>query len=132
MPMKNDARTKWNAENYVQVKVHINPELAVNFKKACVAADVSMASVISQFMAEYCMAPKVAKPKPTKPDYSTRGKRRVAVRYMTLELEEIMNAEEDYKDAIPENLQSGCAYESAEETVELMEAAIDNLYDTFQ
>jgi hypothetical protein len=129
--MENDARTKWNAENYIQCKVNVNPELAANFKKACVATGASMTSVISQFMAEYCKAPKATKPKPTNPDYSTRGKRRAAVRRMTGELEEIMNAEEDYKDGIPENLQSGSAYESAEETVDRLEAALDNLYDTF-
>jgi hypothetical protein len=50
----NQAKTKWNSENYTQVKAYVAPEIASAFKAACAAAGVSMNSKLSQFMADYC------------------------------------------------------------------------------
>ena len=47
------AKAKWNATNYVQVKVSVRPEIAAALKAAYAAAGVSMAGKLSQFMAEY-------------------------------------------------------------------------------
>lgn len=44
-------------------------------------------------------------------------------------LESIKSDEEEYRDNIPENLQSSERYEKAEEAVCMMEDAIDNLSD---
>ena len=44
-------------------------------------------------------------------------------------LENIKSDEEEYRDNIPENLQSSVRYEKAEEAICMMEDAIDNLSD---
>ena len=61
----------------------------------------------------------------------SRGGRRKALKDIIIQLEEIRSAENAYKEKIPENLQSGEAYESAEETVELIEQAIELLNESF-
>jgi hypothetical protein len=48
-----------------------------------------------------------------------------------MRLEEIRNAEETYMCVIPENLQGGPAYEAAENSVDLIDQAIELLQETF-
>ena len=135
MPFENEARTRWNAENYTQVKFYAEPKLAAAFKVACTAAGVSMASVMSKFMAEYCNElPSQEKKKPpitTELDYSTRGKRRSALRRITAQIEALKDAEEGYRDRIPENLQGSERYEAAERDVSLMETALESLSEAY-
>ena len=51
------AKARWNAANYVQLKVSVRPEIAAAFKAACAASGVSMAGELSRFMAEYSATP---------------------------------------------------------------------------
>ena len=41
------------AENYTQVKVYVEPDVAAAFKCKCQLGDTSIASVLSQFMTDY-------------------------------------------------------------------------------
>lgn len=113
------------AAKYTQVKVSVDPSIASAFKGACAASNVSMASVLTQFMAGYANST-MAKKKP-QPDYSTKRQRRAAIQKISLQLEQIRSCEEDYRDRIPENLQGSAAYESAEEFVSFLDEAIDAL-----
>ena len=133
MPMDNDARTQWNAKQYTQVKVYVSPDVAAGFKAVCAARSESMASVISRAMLEYCGGKPRKKQKTGVPaqDYSTRGKRRAALRYYEEQVEAIRDAEESYKDNIPESLQGGQRYGDAEQTVEALDEAIDALLRAF-
>ena len=120
----NKSKQQWNAKHYTQVKISADPELASAFKKKCAAANVSMASAISRLMRGYCNAPA---PKKTEPDYTTRRKRRVAVASMLQQLELIRDAEEEYKENIPENLQASSVNQNAEDAIEALEDAIEKL-----
>ena len=133
MPMNNDARTQWNAKQYTQVKVYVRPDVSANFKATCAARGESMASVISRAMIEYSgkKPGKKQSAKTTAPDYSTRGKRRAALRYYSEQIEAIRNAEENYKDNIPETLQGGQRYDDADNTVEALDEAVDALSRAF-
>ena len=133
MPMNNDARTQWNAKQYTQVKVYVSPDLAKGFKAACISRGESMAAVISQAMLGYCDKKPAARvgTKATVSDYTTRGKRRIALRYHTEQVEAIRNAEETYKENIPETLQAGQRYDDAGQTVEALDEAIDALSRAF-
>ena len=133
MPMNNDARTQWNAKQYTQVKAHVSPDVAADFKAACAARGESMATVISRAMIDYCggKPEKKSKARVLAPDYSTRGKRRTALRYHTEQIEAIRDAEETYKDRIPETLQGGQRYDDAEQTVEALDEAVDALSRAF-
>ena len=66
-----------------------------------------------------------------KVSYVTRGKRRCHVGSIILHLEAIKQHEEVYLAKIPENLQSGQAYEDAELTIDNLDQAIDLLRDAY-
>jgi hypothetical protein len=131
--MNNEARTQWNSNRYKQVKVYVNPDVAADFKAACAACGESMASAMSRAMLDYCgkKPGKKLKTKAADPDYSTRGKRRTALRHHAEQVEAIRDAEETYKDNIPETLQGGQRYDDATQTVEALDEAVDALSRAF-
>ena len=111
-----------------QVKVTVCRDVADVFKDACAAADVSMASALSQFMTDYAgSAP--AKPGPAA-GYTTRRRRRAAIKKMIRQLVQIRNCEERYLDRIPENLQGSSISDAAEEFLSCIDEAIDALEST--
>ena len=118
----NQAKMRWNAKNYTQVKVAVDPGTASAFKAACEKAERSMASVLSAFMAEYCA---LIEGKPTADPLSTRRKRRDAVKGLAVRMGQIRDAEERSKENIPENLRGAGAYEAAEDSIGIMEDVID-------
>jgi len=76
---------------YQQVKVLVSAEVAIAFKQACLAANTSMAKVLSGLMSEYSKRP-VAKRVIAKPNYSTRRHRQAAIKRMVNELHRIKEA----------------------------------------
>jgi hypothetical protein len=64
-------------------------------------------------------------------DVSTRGKRRKAMLLAIELLEKIRHAEELYMERIPPNLQSGDAYATADESVDVLTDAIIGLLDAY-
>jgi hypothetical protein len=109
-------------EQRAQVKVSVTPELASAFKAACAASNVSMASTLAQFMADFSNTAIKRKPQ-----YTTRRQRRTAIKAMMRQLEHIKGAEERYMDAIPENLQGSVVFDNAEQSVSLLDEAIELL-----
>jgi len=125
------AKARWNAANYVQLKVSVYPEIAAAFKAACAAAGVSMAGELSRFMAEYAAGEATNKTATSRAagtdSASTMKKRRKAVRDVTEVLEQVRDAEERFIGNAPENLQSAPVYESAEQYVAVLGDVIDQL-----
>ena len=112
------------AEQRTQVKVTVDSEIAAAFKRACAASNVSMAAELTQFMADYSrnkVKSKVA------PDYSQRRRRRVAIKGIIEQLEQVKAWEERVLENTPENLQGSEAYDVTEEAVSSLEEAIDAL-----
>ena len=120
------AKKRWNAEHYKVVKTYVNPETASAFKAACEESGTSMASALTQFVSEYIDTEKKRKVKPA-PDYSTRGKRRTAVKYFAQQMELILASEELCRDNTPENLQGSLVYEKADEYAAQLEEAVEML-----
>ena len=118
----NQAKTRWNARHYKQVKVAVEPDTASAFKDACEKAGQSMASVLSSFMMEYSTT---TADKPTANPLSTRRKRREAVVGLIARMEQIRDAEGRSMENIPENLRGAGAYEAAEDSIGIMEDVID-------
>jgi hypothetical protein len=118
----NEAKQRWNNAHYTQVKVSVQPEVAEVFKRKCQTKGVSMASEISRFMSGEIKKPDVC---------STRQRRRKALVSVIEQLEQICDAEKQYWDNIPINLQSGQAYEDAEQAVTAMEDALGLLYQAY-
>ena len=120
------------ASNKQQLKISVEPELAESFKTACMNAGVSMVSEISEFMAVRTNAlVKTAAKSIKHTGYETRRKRRYHVESIIIQLEAIKNFEDNYMSKIPDNLQSGPAYENAELAVGNLEQAIELLKDSY-
>ena len=125
-------RKEWNAANYKQIKADAPPELADAFRAACKANNEPVRQVLLRLISMYAQAPiQTGKAPRTAPDYSTRGKRRKAAAELLDQLTEILEAEETYKDAIPENLQGSIRYEAAERAVDSLSEAVSSLEDAF-
>ena len=124
-----ESRKRWNAANYKQLNLSVNPELLETFRKACEQNGNSMRKVLTEFMASYAATPPA--PKNPKKGHNERGHRRKAMKSIISQLEEIFSAEEQYKVNIPENLKNSTRYESAEHTVELLDEAIELLNEAF-
>jgi hypothetical protein len=127
----NESKQRWNASNYKQVKFCLKPDIAAAFKAACAEHEVSMASVLSTYMAAYSQTPCAGRNPPVTP-YATRRMRRGAVKTIIKQMEQIVLAEEHYRDSIPENLQGGMRYEAADQSVDTMYEVIDLLNDVYQ
>ena len=118
--------------SFKQLKVSVEPDLVASFKAVCMNAGVSMAAEISAFMAARTDAVALAPVKaPKKDGYDTRAKRRHHVSQIVIQLEAIMGFEDAYMSNIPENFQSGPAYENAELAIDALEQAIDLLKDAY-
>ena len=107
---------------YKQLKISVDPAIAIAFKKVCTASNTSMAAKLTQFMADFSNTTVVRKPLP---DYSTRKRRRAALQAIVKQLEQIKNSEEEYRDRIPENLQNSSVYDRADELVSTLVEVID-------
>jgi hypothetical protein len=127
----NRAKQKWNANHYAQIKVSVNPEIASEFKAACVASNISMAKVLSEYMQKYIQSPSKVAEKSTAPNLRTRKGRRKQMKIHIEGLEAIKSGEENYREKIPVNLQNSIVYESAEANISLLEEAIEILATVF-
>jgi hypothetical protein len=125
--MKNSAtqaKQRWNSKHYTQVKVSVDPDVALAFKKTCVSSGVSMAKKLTEFMSEYSI---VAAKSGRLPDFITIRQRRSAAKSMAKQLDILKTAEAQSRDRIPLNLQLSENYENADERVSLLEEAIELL-----
>jgi hypothetical protein len=134
----NDAKQRWNAAHYTQVKVSVNPDVAASFKAACAANDKSQAFVLSKFMAEYCeMTPdKTKKPgmhegRASPFTLETRKKRRAAVKAIAARLEDVLAAEERFYDSVPDNLHGSKWHEASETSISIIQEILDLLSDIY-
>ena len=125
----NSVKDSWNAAHYKQLKLSVNTDLAAEFKVACADKGISMASVLSEFMADYCQMPLKA-PTTGKP-FDTRRKRRNAVKNIIAQLEQLVLAEESYRDNIPENLQGSMRYDAAQQSLDQLQEAVGLLEEAY-
>ena len=109
-------------KQYKQLKVSVDPVIALNFKDACIKSNVSMAAKLSELMSDFSDISIACKPQP---DYSTRRKRRAAIKAIIKQLEQIRDFEQQYQDRIPENLQGSMVYEKSDEFMSMLDEAIE-------
>ena len=122
-------------QSYKQMKFSVASEIAEEFKTKCEVAGISMASEISRFMSGQKSSRNQIKPFSKvlqKQDLKTRQLRRKAVTALIQQTEAILDAELQYKDNIPINLQNASNYEAAEQAVSALEEVLNNLYEVYQ
>jgi len=121
----NEAKQRYNEAHYVQLKVSVSPKIAAAFKEKCNENGVSMAGVLSQYMATYSGT--AAQKHLPLIKIATRPDRRESVKTLIGKLEQIRDAEETYRDNIPANLQSSPNFEAADDSVAALADALDLL-----
>jgi hypothetical protein len=114
---------------YIQIKVAIKPAIAEPYKAACRKSGVKIAADLAAYMAG--RAGKLERLAHRRAVCS-RGMRRARLSRVIGELESIMDEEAAYRDSIPENLQNGRHCESAGETIQALDEALDRLREAFQ
>jgi hypothetical protein len=110
--------------DYTQVKISVDSQIAAAFKSSCSTSGVSMASVLSQYMATYSAA---SAKNASALSLSTKRQRRAAIAKVILHLQNILHSEEAYRDRIPDNLQSSSVFDAAEHWVDILENVVDSL-----
>jgi hypothetical protein len=113
--------------DYTQIKVSVDPAVASRFKAHCRDSGLSMASELSRLMS-ICSK---SSANPALLPIGTRRQRRNALGAVILALRRIRDTEADYCSNIPDNLQSGPAFEASEASVDALDSAIDILSDAF-
>jgi hypothetical protein len=121
------SKDAWNRNRYTQVKFYVLKDLASGFKSTCTTRAVSMASVLSKHMADFCS---LSLPIKQSNDLSTLPKRRRRIQMLIHELELVLDAEQTYQENIPESFSS--RIEASEERISSLEEAISQLseYET--
>jgi hypothetical protein len=107
-----------------QVKFTIESSVVSSFKDRCLSEGVSMASVVARFMASPWQP---IKDTGTKVD--TRPNRKKAVLECVASLERILQMEEQYRDAIPEQFEA--RHGKADHSCEQLAEAISLLEDAY-
>jgi hypothetical protein len=126
---KTAAKQRWNDKNYKQIKIYASPEIVERFRVVCDAQGVSMSGELCRAMSEKIGAAGKARQK--RDMFSTRGLRRKSLQAIISQLETMRGAEEQYKENIPDNLQTSVAYDNADRAVSTLEDAIALLEDVY-
>jgi hypothetical protein len=112
-----------------QVKIYAEPELAEAFKALCEKSGTSVTVELSAYMRKRtCLKePTVSTGNRT----DRRWQRKATVRGIIDRLEKVRDAEESYRDSIPENLCGGPLAEAADEAVTRFTEALETLSDAY-
>ena len=112
-----------------QMKIHTEPELAEAFKTLCAKSDTSVTAELDEHMRKrtHLKDPTAV----TGSRAERRWQRKAAARGIVLLLEDIRDAEESYRDRIPENLSDGPMAEAADETARCLEEAIGLIREAY-
>lgn len=123
-----EAKQRWNKKHYSQVKVSVPPAVAERFKAACALAGTSMSAELARFMVAYAdtadVSPVPAAKKQQVPLASRKGRRRL-LHNLFGQLQDIRDAEEAYRDSIPENMAE--RIRCAEESLDALDGALEGL-----
>jgi hypothetical protein len=115
--------------NMKQVKIYAEPELAEAFKALCAKDGTSVTAELSEYMRKrtHLKEPTTVTGSRT----SRRYQRKAAAGRIASLLENIRDAEESYRDRIPENLIGGPMAEATDETVRCLDEAIGLIQDAY-
>jgi hypothetical protein len=126
-----NTKVKWNSANYTQIKAYLPHDVATAFKATCATAEVSMNSVLCEFIVDYCDMRK-SSIKVQEPDFtSTNRKRRKKHEELLRLFIQLRDAQEYANDNVHDNFRNSESYEAAEERVDNMDEAIEILENIY-
>jgi S-adenosylmethionine hydrolase len=131
--MPQTAKDRWNFAHYKQMKFWTPLQVAAKFKSICEKQNISMASVIIQFMCEYsAMDINAQKNMHTNnPDTGTRKLRRKEMHKAIKKVTAIYEAEAGTLTRIPANFHGTDTYSLTKDIVEALETAIETLKSVY-
>jgi hypothetical protein len=131
--MPQSSKDRWNAAHYKQMKFSTPPQVATQFKLTCESQNLSMASVIVNFMCDYTGLSSISHKDSQKMKLhtGTRKLRRKEMLFIIDTVTSIYNAEAGTLDKIPENFRETDAYVNTEEIVEALETALESLKNVY-
>jgi hypothetical protein len=112
-----------------QMKIYAEPELADAFKNLCATGGTSVTAELCEYMRKRTGMKEPATVTGNRTD--RRSQRKAATRRIISLLENIRDAEESYRERIPENLSGGPMAEASGETASRLNEAIDALEDAY-
>jgi hypothetical protein len=112
-----------------QVKIYAEPGLAEAFKNLCAESGTTVTAELSEYMRKRTRLKEPTTVTGARTD--KRWQRKAAAERVILLLEKIRDAEESYRDHIPENLSGGPMAEAADETVGYLEEAIGAVREAY-
>jgi hypothetical protein len=112
-----------------QMKIYAEPELAEAFKILCAKSDTSVMAELNEYMRRRTHLKEPTTVTGNRTD--KRHQRKAVTRRIASLLGQIRDAEESYRDRIPENLSGGPMAEAADETVRCLEEAISLIQDAY-
>ena len=110
---------------YKQVKIYVKPEIAEAFKTKCLNEGVSLSEKLSGLMEGETIRISAIDA------VEQKGQRRKAVGIITGKLEKIIEAEIEYIENLPDNLQNSSLRDKAEEIIETLEEALSLLEQVY-
>jgi hypothetical protein len=123
------AKQKWNKAHYSQIKVSVPHELAAVYKARCKTAGVSIAADLITHMSYEPPATRLKHV--AQFPVGTREQRRKTTGKIIVLLTAILDAEDEYLNNIPKNLQGGERYSMAKQTVETLSSILDLAEDIY-
>ena len=129
----NESKQRWNREHYALLKAYVSHETAVAFKPICREDGVSVSGRIGELIIGHLADGR--KQKERNSVYyavKTRAMRRKAVTAAVGIIEAVLDAETDYMDNIPPNLQNSQPHDAAEQAVEALEEALGILCEAYR
>lgn len=131
MPVNHyESRKRWNTANYKQINIAVPPTLAESFRVTCEKNRIPMREALIEFITTYT-ATAPAPRKQSNKGYTERRGRRKSVAAIINQLEMIRDAEDVYKENMPENLKNSSRHEVAEHAVSALDEAIEILMEVF-
>jgi hypothetical protein len=112
--------------NKTQLKLKIDPDIAIAFKARCVSECVSMSSVVQGWMQSRHPRRNLSANDRT---HLTRPQRRKAVTEIIAMLNSVLENEEQYRDSIPEQFEQ--RHEAADLSCDKLAEAIVSLEEAF-
>ena len=129
----NGVKQRWNKEHYALIKAYINLETAEAFRAKCQNDGISASGKVGDMITWYLSGGRMMRQSVSvKYDVKTRAMRRKAVAAAIEIIEAVHDAEVEYMENIPTNLQESQVHDAAEQTSEALYEALGILREAYQ
>jgi vacuolar-type H+-ATPase subunit I/STV1 len=126
-------KDKYNAKTYDRYTLYLRKDDNLNNILQRRKESQPLSEIVKDALALYFQTEPDNTKKPSKatPSFTTKRQRRAAVKKIIKQLEQIRDAEETSRDNFHENFQNSPNYEAAEESISMLEDALESLESAY-